>query len=340
MVRAETDLSDLTHASEGLTNGASISENPSWVALAKARACLEVALEENEAWRALQQLEVREKTGEWLDVMESDELRRRLTRELAAEPDFIAWQFVDAAMACLKAAVCTHQSLGAGITTVLRETPQKDTDVADDTVEQSVPLEVPSSSIAMASPTASASAPGATEPLSQARALSLRIPTLRPHDLKAQEPKPQPPPLPPSSLITTALTTHAPARTQRVETADESTLFDVKAVGVDEAEVRIVRHGAPAPTILNPRLPPLLLSDRPVPAQSRPSRAPVAKWTDNDDVPDDYRPVGSALDEAQVTIISSRDQNEARARAERRALGIAPDREVQMRRFLKALSGE
>ena len=74
---------------------------------------------------------------------------------------------------------------------------------------------------------------------------------------------------------------------------------------------------------------------------SRPSRAPVAKWADNDpDEGDDYRPVSSALDEAQVTIIATSDQNEARARAERRSLGVAPDREVQMRRFLRALSGD
>jgi hypothetical protein len=112
-------------------------------------------------------------------------------------------------------------------------------------------------------------------------------------------------------------------------------------IGIEEADVQIFRHATSRPAILNTKLPPLPLMDRPATAPARLGRAPVAKWADNDaGEPDDYRPIGSAMDEAQVTIISTREQDEARSRAERRALGIAPDREAQMKRFLKALSGE
>ena len=65
------------------------------------------------------------------------------------------------------------------------------------------------------------------------------------------------------------------------------------------------------------------------------------KWADSEEKEAvDFRPVGSALDEAQVSIIATGSKSEAQFRAERRALGVAPDREQQMRRFLSALSGE
>jgi hypothetical protein len=105
--------------------------------------------------------------------------------------------------------------------------------------------------------------------------------------------------------------------------------------------VQIVKRTAARPAILNTKLPPLPLMDRPPTSPARLGRTPVAKWADNDaGEPDDYRPIGSALDEAQVTIIATGEQDEARSRAERRALGIAPDREAKMKQFLKALSGE
>ena len=75
----------------------------SMAALRSAEAHLEAALASQSDWRALQQLQAREDAGEWFDVIESDLLRERLTLSLAAEPAFMAWQFVDAALACLAA---------------------------------------------------------------------------------------------------------------------------------------------------------------------------------------------------------------------------------------------
>ena len=104
--------------------------------------------------------------------------------------------------------------------------------------------------------------------------------------------------------------------------------------------MQIIARSEPANTYVNARLPPSPLTERGG-RLPRASRATAVKWADQiEDQPEDFRPVGSAMDEAQVTIIDVATKSEAQSRAERRALGVAPDRETQMRRFLKALSGE
>ena len=358
MLRADTDFPPPPHDAVGSQtvetpavkrrDSEPVIGTPSLSALAHARSCLETALDRNESWRALRQLEAREETGEWLDVMESDDLRNRLTHELAAQPDFLAWQFVDAAIACLEAGAMAQPAAAGQLTpatdasggsndaahpaphapTASEPWTETETEIIDPRhLPPPLPPPLPPSSRTAASITVPATH-GATP-----RALSLRIPTLLPHDLKNADPRTQEPM---SQELPAPTPTHAP----HADATDDNTLVDAHAIGIEEADVKIVRRGTPAPSIVNTRLPPLPLSNRPPAAPPRPSRAPVAKWADSDGEPDDYRPIGSALDEAQVTILTSRDQDEARARAERRALGIAPDREAQMRRFLKALSGE
>ena len=121
---------------------------------------------------------------------------------------------------------------------------------------------------------------------------------------------------------------------------DTDTQFDTHAVGIEEADVQIIARSEPANTYVDARLPPSPLTERGG-RLPRASRATAVKWADQiEDQPEDFRPVGSAMDEAQVTIIDVATKSEAQSRAERRALGVAPDRETQMRRFLKALSGE
>ena len=104
--------------------------------------------------------------------------------------------------------------------------------------------------------------------------------------------------------------------------------------------MQIIIRPAPADTLVDARLPPSPLTERGG-RLPRASRSTTVKWADQvEDEAVDFRPVGSAMDEAQVTIIDVAAKGEAQSRAERRALGVAPDRETQMRRFLKALSGE
>ncbi len=353
MLREESDLAvldPLTDLQPGMKAAASV-ERPSLTALTAARDCLETALDGNEAWRALRQLEAREVAGEWLDVMESDQLRDRLTQTLAADPEFMAWQFVDAAIACLDAGDRAGQVPSADAISwtddaidCLPTPPEADlpqSGVPELKVSSPLPtLPPPLPTTVARSAVGVPSAPqllmdSAHVPPSALGGLALRIPTLLPRELKATDARSEP-------VETVHVPTVKPVQAvDLLNTEDDSSRFDAHAIGIEEAEVRIVTRTPTVPAMLNARLPPLPFSDRPAMPTSRPSRAPVAKWADNDpDEGDDYRPVSSAMDEAQVTIIATSDQNEARARAERRSLGVAPDREVQMRRFLRALSGD
>lgn len=322
-----------------------------------ARMRLETALDANDDWRAMRQLEAREAAGEWLDVMESDALRQRLTQALAAHPEFMAWQFADAAIACLHSGGRAATAAASAMTAIDAEfQPAADAETTAATqpvtVATAPPAEpaatplIPVTSHALAPPPVAA-APEQDEhviralpmalPSPPTRGLSQRIPTLLPHDTRATD-------LQPIERML-ALTTLAPDLAVHADalraTADaEATHFDPHAIGADEAEVQIVTRTPTARPLLNTRLPPLPLGHQPL-RPTRPSRSPVAKWADTETgQSDDYRPIGSALDEAQVTIIAVAADNEAKTRAERRALGVAPDRENQMRRFLKALSGE
>lgn len=68
------------------------------VALSAARDHLESALERSAAWRALLQLDERERNGDWLDVIEAGELRRILLDELATDPTYLAWRDLSLAL--------------------------------------------------------------------------------------------------------------------------------------------------------------------------------------------------------------------------------------------------
>jgi hypothetical protein len=338
VLRDETDITIRTTPTErtaSLTRAADTS--PALAALIEARECLAYTLDLNDLWRALNQLEAREQAGEWLDVIESDVLRERLTQALAADSNFMAVQFIDAAIASLDANERAQRASTSTVVMPAALLPEPEhnaaplTYAAELATVPAVPrLPPPLPAFSGRAPTANPARPPLAQnrqaSLPPVRALALRIPTLVPHDLRTPEqhvPLEPVPPTAPSSPL------------------DDEARFDQHAIGIEEADVQIVKRTASKPAILNTKLPPLPLVDRPATPPVRMGRAPVAKWADNDaGEPDDYRPIGSALDEAQVTIIATGEHEETRARAERRALGIATDREAQMKRFLKALSGE
>lgn len=322
----------------------------SMAALAHARGCLEASLEKNDAWRALKQLQAREDAGEWLDVMEGDVLRDRLTVALSAEPDFMAWQFVDAAIACLDAGhkvklaplpANSAESVSAAAAAALQVDSQAEHEPAV-ALEQA---DVAAARVAQRTPQEAA--------IPQMRELSTRIPTLLPHDGRFGESRDATVHIVPAAVTPVALQTMESADTGSSKTlgatadadSDEDdhaddTQFDSHAVGIEEADVQIIIRPAPADTLVDARLPPSPLTERGG-RLPRASRSTTVKWADQvEDEAVDFRPVGSAMDEAQVTIIDVAAKGEAQSRAERRALGVAPDRETQMRRFLKALSGE
>ena len=304
---------ELSVATSPLAAGLSASK----AALEHARTCLETALADSEDWRALKQLEAREANGEWFDVVESDVLRDRLTLKMAAAPEFIAWQFVDAAIGCLQA--------GAPSTAGLDLAPER-ASVLPSTATQ--PLST------------------GPEPQTSSSELARRIPTLLAHDRRAPTPRPDVPPAVDAAqrALERALLSAVNATTDPApDDGALPTRFAMAASSVAEADVQIVPRGD-AVTLIDARLPPLPLTERaPKPGMRLPrvSRVAALKWAEPEAGEDaDYRPIGSALDEAQVSIIDKATQSEAQARAERRALGVAPDREQHMRRFLRALVGE
>lgn len=289
----------------------------SHAALQTARQHLEATLNHNEEWRALQQLLAREDAGEWFDVIEGDVLRDRLARSLVAEPAFMAWQFVDAALACLDAA---NQATVAPC-------PASDDAHALASAIEATAIAVP--------------APKPVAAIASARAeigLAKRIPTLEAHTGRSVA-------VPDGSR---ANATHSRTAATAQYNADEptntaETRFEREAIGVEEADVKIVVR-RPSKPLIEARLPPSPFDDRATERGGRlprASRATAVKWADAaGDSAHEFRPVGSALDEAHVAIIVTGSQTEAQSRAARRALGVAPDREQQMRRFFNALSGE
>ncbi len=326
---------------------------PSLQAVLDAQSSLETLLVMDENWRALQQLLAREKAGEWIDVIESDVLRVHLTSALAAQPAFMAWQFVDAARACLEAA--QH---AAGDAKASRSSPV--IDAAFFTVEPEPTVKSsPDVDLSRQMQTAASRRAPLSE-LAVGHVLATRIPTLQAHERKGQEkplaalgtndrlalsapPSPEPEILRQPNSVASEPTGDLLARLVPTSVDPTDTIFQTEAAGIREADVEIVIR-QPKKQLLDARLPPLPLTNgmqdiRPRPPRT--TRTTAVKWIDpNDDAELDYRPVGSALDEAQVSIIATGTKSEAQSRAERRALGVAPDRENQMRRFLTALSGE
>jgi hypothetical protein len=326
---------------------------PSLQAILEARRSLEAVLVTDENWRALQQLLARENAGEWIDVVESDVLRDHLTTALAAQPAFMAWQFVDAARACIE----TAHSVANDVEGAACEAgPVKTIDAAFFAVE---PEPVVIAPLVNSEPDHARAVPSSQYPVSQL--LATRIPTLQVHEKRGQEkqltapesthylalptPHPEEPEIlrQPTNIITSDLKGQLQARSASPSSDPANTLFQSEAVGIEEAEIEIVIR-QPKKQLLDARLPPLPLTNgaqSSTPRKHKAGRTTAVKWIDpNDGADPDYRPVSSALDEAQVSIIATGTKSEAQSRAERRALGIAPDRENQMRRFLSALSGD
>ena len=296
-------------------------------ALREVRDNLETILSVDENWRALQQLLARESAGEWIDAVESDVLRARLTAALAAQPAFMAWQFVDAARACLEAAMVSSNASAVATPIDAAFYPVEPMDAAITSVVTTVAPSTPSGA---GNATDAATAP--------AQVLATRIPTLQAHERRASTFK---------TIGHRLAAIEAPTDdyTHRVAQARDAddTRFQREAVGLSEADVEIVVR-QPQKQLLDARLPPLPFATRTADSRAgnvRMHRAAAVKWVDPKENADpDYRPVGSAMDEAQVAIIVTGEKSEAQSRAERRALGIAPDREGHMRRFLSALSGD
>lgn len=67
-------------------------------ALVTAREHLEEALQRSPSWRALIQLDERERNGDWLDVIEADVLRKSLIDELAHDEAYLAWRHISTAL--------------------------------------------------------------------------------------------------------------------------------------------------------------------------------------------------------------------------------------------------
>ena len=288
-------------------------------ALVDARRQLETVLAEQPAWCALAQLQSRS-TDRTVRAPDRDAYDR-LTDTLSALPLFTAWQFVDTALTFLAAEP--------------RLPPPRETakHVTTSTAQGESPPVVDA-------PTARPTAPPG---------LSTRIPTLHAHDrdfgarIAQVHVENAPPPSRAGGLFaeTTADTRSEAADRPLPAYDDAGTRFVSEATGIEEAEVRIVVRQPPKP-LIDARLPPSPFDERrPERGEKLPraSRATAVKWADDEDVTD-FRPVSSAMDEAQVSIIATGAKPEADQRAERRALGVAPDREQHMRRFLKALSGE
>lgn len=326
-------------------------DDPS-VTLWLAQQQLELILDRNEDWRALRQLQAREEAGEWFDVIESDVLRARLTRSLAAEPSFMAWQFIDAARGCLAAGMPGEANL--------------QTEIQGLTYSPVTEILAPLIAVPSGGPATSSADPAEAVPLAELvvanpfvpqldlapvnAALAARIPTLQRHDnngvsqrisniapyqaaLEASDEPTRP---------TRAIETRAALDVDPADDDAASTQFGREAIGIAEAEVVIISR-QPQPSLIEARLPPLPLIDHHVERGGRlprVERASAVKWVDGSEDATDYRPIGSAMDEAQVAIIDTASKSQAQSRADRRALGIAPDRESQMKRFLGALSGE
>ena len=307
-------------------------------ALERARCSLELKLAESEDWRALKQLEAREAAGEWFDVIESDVLRDRLTVAVAAAPEFMAWQFIDAALGCLDAGAQATTPI-SNTTAIAAARPDGPTLPPPDAAAQ------PVRELAQRIPTLLAIA---GRPAARPAAAQLVAPTAPDLGLAVG---PSPVDLAQNALSLALIGAVHSAEEQAAAAAArdaddlEATRFATAATGIEEAEVQIIVR-RPATSLIDTRLPPSPLTERGAAHGLHPRvhRAPTLNSADpaadRDDDDADWRPRASALDEAHVAIIPTSMQSGARSRAERRALGVAPERERHMRRFLKALAGE
>ncbi len=286
------------------------------VALSK----IESALASNGDWRALRQhasgLSDRPEFG-GLDASP------RLLAALSRDPAFTAMQAVQRALACLRSDPPAVDAAPAATEVSIRAR-----DVDENSAHQPNAVDATS----MLAPQ------NLVRPVLD---LAMRIPTLRSHQGRAMGQRL-------ADLIPTASDVPAKPADEADLYAEyrgdiDTTRFTHEAVGIDEAEVKITRPAQPEPMLM-PRLPPLPFSEQAIERGGklpRASRAATVRWADapDEEPGHEFRPVASALDEAQVAIIVTTEKTEAQSRAERRALGVAPDREQHMHRFLKTLSG-
>ncbi len=163
-------------------------------ALLEAKSQFERLLAGNDAWRELRSVESRYSNGvsERTDGVRM--LRDQLTRRLASEPAFVAWQFVEAALSCLALDTATREQPGGA-------------DVTEAAPEDRMARDV--------------------------RGLASRIPTLERTDRRTKV---------------------EPASEWRSD--DASTRFTSAAVGIEEAQVKIVMR-KPVKPLIEFSLPPL-----------------------------------------------------------------------------------
>lgn len=302
--------------------------DPRCASLEHARTALHVALSEIESalasngdWQALRQHA--SGLSDRPEISELDALSPKLLAALSRDPAFAAMQAVQRALACLRSDPPTVDAAPAATEVSIRAR-----DVDENSAHPSNAVDA----------TSMLAAQNIVRPVLD---LAMRIPTLRSHQGRAM-----------GQRLADLMPTASDGPVKPADEADlyaeyrgdiDTTRFTHEAVGIDEAEVKITRQ-AHAEPMLVPRLPPLPFSEHAVERGGklpRASRAATVRWADapDEDPGHEFRPVGSALDEAQVAIIVTTEKTEAQSRAERRALGVAPDREQHMHRFLKTLSG-
>lgn len=206
-------------------------------ALLEAKAQFEFLLAHNDVWRELKHIESCCDDGLSERTDDARVLRDRLTRALASEPAFIAWQFVEAALACLALDAATR----AGATD-----PGKSDAAAGDREAR------------------------------EARGLASRIPTLERIDLRE---RPE----------------------QEIERPnpydDDSTHFTSAAVGIEEAQVKIVVR-KPAKPLIEFSLPPLPFARKSASSDSE-RRADPAATAGGERHP-------KRADEAEISIVPAR----------------------------------
>ena len=311
-------------------------------ALLKAKHGLTSLLAMNEHWHALQRLQAKEDADANLQNADGEVLKHQLISAASADPAFLAYQFVEAALACFNIGSASNATASEPVDAIFYPI---------DRSEQNAHHDLPSQSYG----------PVLSQPpqSSVPQDLSARIPMLTAHERRPMAQEHQTSDtiehritlLSAPSSETNSIDRYSQQSVTSTATAaiisapvddPTATRFQSEAVGVAEAEVKIVSR-PPKKQLLDARLPPLPFANRQHESQAthnRGNRSTAVKWTDSNPTADtsNYRPVGSALDEAQVSIIVTGQKSPAQSRADRRALGVAPDREDQMQRFLGALS--
>lgn len=192
--------------------------------LLQAKQHFEMLLDGNDHWCALRQVQRRVCDDRPVEAEEARALQEQLTRALASEPAFIAWQFIEAALACL----ALDSSLAGSA-------PIGEHAIGSSADQRQVSGSLHANEV-----------PGLVNP----KRLAARIPVLAPAD----------------SRDTAGLTTERP------DDAD-STRFTSAAIGIEEAQVKIVPRKKAATPLIDLALPPLPFTQSANPTEHRHKRA-------------------------------------------------------------------